>query len=391
MKFLLADIPIGKKLKVPFPVLLWFFLALLAVVLEVSRNTINNYIIFKHVFVHSVNQQNLYLEYPEYNDTNHYGPLFAMLIAPFALLPDKLAVILWSLTNAAFLFYAIKQLNFKKEHFYGILLIGAVELMSSTHHVQFNPMVGAWLVLSFALVEKEKDLWATFFIAAGFLCKLYGIAGLTFFLFSRHKIKFLLYFAMWMVILFCLPMVLSSPAFVTQSYEDWFNSLKWKDANNARTSLDYGQQDISVMGILRRSLQIKGITDIMLLGPAALLYALPLLRVSQYKYAAYRLRYLALALIAVVIYSSSAESVTYVIAVTGVAIWYMLQEKKTVWTTAMLVFVFLVTIFSPTDLCPPPIQNFIRAYALKALPCFIVWLLLLREVAFNKFSSTPPV
>jgi hypothetical protein len=387
MNFLLANVPLGKKYKIPFPVLLWFTLAFVAVLLESLRHAINNYEIFKGVFWHTVHQMNLYNAYPaDYHDTNHYGPLFSLVIAPFAMLPDWLGVVLWSLTNAAVLFIAIKQLGFEQKKFYTILLIGAIELMSSTHHVQFNPMVGAWLILSYVMVEKEKDLWATLFIAAGFLCKLYGIAGLTFFLFSQHKVKFAGYFIMWMAILFCLPMLISSPAFIVQSYQDWFNSLRGKDAQNAAQSLSGGQQDISIIGVLRRSLRTSSINDLMVLAPAALLYALPLLRFSQYKYAAWRLRYLALALITIVIYSSSAESVTYVIAVTGVAIWYVLQEKKTAWTTTMLVILFFVTILSPTDLCPPPIQHFIRFYALKALPCFIVWLLLIREAAFKTFS-----
>ena len=386
MKFLLADIPLGKKWKLPFPVLLWFFLALLAVLLESLRGTVNNYVIFKHVYLHTINQMQLYIEYPAvYNDHNHYGPLFSVLIAPFALLPDSIGVVLWALANAAVLFFALRSLSLEKEKFYTVLLIGAIELMSATHHVQYNPMVGAWLVLAYVMVEKQKDVWATFFIVLGFLTKIYPIAGLTFFLFSQHKIKFIGYFIMWLVVLACLPMLISPPSFIIQSYQDWYHSLVWKDAKNADQSLTFGMQDVSIIGVLRRTLQVK-ISDLVVLAPAALLYALPLLRFSQYKYAAFRLRYLALALITVVIFSSSAESVTYVIAVAGIALWYVLLEKKTAWTTAMLVILFVVTILSPTDLCPPPLKGYIRAYALKAVPCFIVWLLLLRDVAFKDFS-----
>ena len=38
----------------------------------------NNYLIFKHVFWHTWEQKNLYLEYPElYFDSNHYGIFFS--------------------------------------------------------------------------------------------------------------------------------------------------------------------------------------------------------------------------------------------------------------------------------------------------------------------------
>src|SRR5205085_663274 len=99
---------------------------------------------------------------------------------------------------------------------------------------------------------KEKEGAATFFIAAGFLIKIYGIIALVSFLFSKHKIRFSLFFALWMVILFCLPMLISSPHFIIQSYADWYQSLKDKNMENAAGTLIGGMQDISVQGMLRR-------------------------------------------------------------------------------------------------------------------------------------------
>lgn len=389
MTFLRFSLPLGNRYKLPFPVLLWFLLAFVAVLIESLRHSINNYYIFKGVFDHTLLQSDLYTTYPgEYSDTNHYGPLFSLVIAPFSLLPSWLGVVLWSLTNAFVLFYAIKQLAFTRSDFHTVLLICAVELMTSTHHVQFNPMVAGWMILSYVMVRKEKDAWAALFIAAGFLCKLYGIAGLTFFLFSRHKVKFVLYFLLWLVILFCLPMLLSSPAFILHSYQNWFHSLIEKDAKNAVVAATNGMQDVSVIGMIRRVWHTGAVSDIMVIAPAAVLFALPLLRFSRYKHEGFQLRYLALCLISVVIFSSSAESVTYIIALAGVAVWYVQQEKKTWLLHGFMVFLFLVTVFSPTDLVPRFMKLFIRAYALKALPCFIVWLLLLKEVTCNKFSDS---
>lgn len=386
MNFLFSRLRIG-KFSIALPVLIWFGLALTAVLLELSRSSINNYIIFKNVFWHSVHQTDLYAFYPaEYNDLNHYGPLFAVLIAPFAILPDVAGVLLWSLVNAWVLFYAIKKLGFDQKLFYGILLLCAIELMSATHHVQYNPMVAGMIVLSFVMIEKENELWGTFFIAFGFLTKLYGVAGLTFFLFSNHKLKFIGYFAMWLVVLFCLPMIISSPSFVIDSYKGWWESLSSKDAANAVVSVAGGLQDISVTGIVRRITQNPAIGDLIFLAPAAVLFALPLLRFSQYKAPEYRLRYLALVLITVVIYSSSAESVTYIIPAIGISLWYILQEEKTGWVNAVLVFSLFLTSLATTDLCPSYIRNhFVRPYALKALPAFIIWCLLIKEVAFNTF------
>lgn len=389
MNVLLSKVPLGRNKKIDFPILLWFALAFVAVLLESLRdNSINNYIIFKQVFWHLTEQKNLYIPYPaEYGDTNHYGPSFALLIAPFAVLPNWLGVILWSMANAAVLLIAIKLLPISKKNFLIVLLISAVEMETATHSVQYNPMVAAFVILAFVFIEKKNDFWGTFFIAFGFITKLYGIAAITFFLFSKDKVKFILYFAMWMVVLFCLPMILSSPAYIIQCYSDWYHSISDKILQNTGNLSPNHMQDICVMGMIRRTLHTTNFSDLVVLGPAVVLFALPLLRFSQYKSLLFRLRYLALILISIVIFSDSAESSTYVIPVVGVAIWYILQPKKSAWVIGMLVFVLLVTTLSATDLCPEYIKhNIIRAYALKTLPCFIVWLILIWEVAFKKFD-----
>ena len=349
MQLLFRNIPIGKW-EIPVPVFLWFVLAMLAAIAEISRGhaAINNYDIYAGVFEHTLQQKNLYIPYPgEYIDTNHYGPFFSVVIAPFALLPDYLGCFLWCVTNAWVLFYAIRQLPFTKKQQHIILLIGLVEMMTAIHNVQFNPMLTGWIVLSFVLIEKEKDFWAALFIVAGLFVKIYGIAGIAFFWFSKHKLKFVLSFIFWFVVLFCLPMIISSPAYIIQSYKDWYHSLVEKNAQNIDASDSNLMQDISVMGMIRRIFKNEGLPNYFITVPAAILYALPFLRMRQYKAAAFRLSYLCLALIGVVIFSSSAESSTFVIAVMGIGIWYVIQDPpKKIYHHVLIGLVILLTSLS---------------------------------------------
>ncbi len=391
MRFLLKDISIGRW-QIPLPVFLWFVLAAIAAIAEISRgnDAINNYHIFAGVFEHTIGQKNLYTPYPsEYIDSNHYGPLFSILIAPFALLPDYLGCFVWCVANAGVLFYAIKQLPFTKEQQHGILLIALVEMMTAIHSVQFNPMLTGWILLSFVLVEKEKDFWAVFFIVAGLFVKIYGIVGIAFFCFSKHKIRFILSFLFWLVVLFCLPMIISSPSFIIQSYKNWMGSLVEKNAQNIDTEAENLMQDISFMGMIRRIFQIKDLKNFFITVPAALCYALPLLRFSQHKALHFRLSYLALAMIGVVIFSSSAESSTFVIAVSGIGIWYSIQDannkKSSNW---LLGLVIVLTSLSATDLFPPYVKdNWILPYSLKALPCCILWLVIVVQLFTKKFTT----
>jgi hypothetical protein len=147
-------------------------------------------------------------------------------------------------------------------------------------------------------------------------------------------------------------------------------------------------QDISVLGMVRRIFKIDNLRNYIIMIPAALLLLLPYLRVSQFKYVYFRLSYLALLLISVVIFSTSAESPTYVIAVTGVALWFVVQDAPTAkWVYPLLIFAIVVTTFSVTDVFPHSIRvNFFIAYSLKALPCFCVWLVLLYQLLFKKYN-----
>jgi len=143
------------------------------------------------------------------------------------------------------------------------------------------------------------------------------------------------------------------------------------------------------MGMIRRIFNHDHLPNYFVTVPAAILYALPFLRISQYKQAAFRISYLCLALIGVVIFSSSAESSTFVIAVCGVGIWYVIQrDPKNKWIHILLGFVILLTSLSPTDIFPPYVrEHFIRPYSLKALPCFIVWLVLIYRLLFVNFNT----
>jgi hypothetical protein len=390
-KMLFKEIKIFKY-SIPFPALLWFILATAAAIAEISRgaSSINNYLIFKGVFTHTIHQQNLYALYPaEYEDCNHYGPLFGLVIAPFALLPLYIGCFLWCICNAAFLYFAIKQLPLSVKQQHIILLVGALEMMTSVHNVQFNPMLTAWIVLSYVYVKKGNDFWATIFIAAGFLVKLYGIVGLCFFLFSENKIKFILYFIMWLGIFFCLPMLISSSQFIIQTYEDWYHSLVEKNQSNVALKELGNMQDISAMGLFRRILHWETFKNIWVTGPAALLICFPFLRFKQYKNLSFQLTYLAVVLLSAVLFSSSAESATYVLAVTGFAIWFVVQnDYSNKWLTATLIFVLILTSLSASDLFPRYLyREFVRPYALKALPCFVIWIWAIYQLWRKDFAK----
>ena len=356
---------------------LWMLIAVIAAVMKMHSH--NNFLIFRGVFWHTWHQLSLYAAYPaEYFDVNYYGPLFSLVVAPFAVVPEWVGLVLWCLFLALFLYVAVRRSQFTDRQQLFLLWFCAHELLTALYMQQFNVGIAAIILLSYYLIEKERDSSAAFFIVLGTLVKLYGIVGLAFFFFSKHKVRFVLSLIGWGIVLFAAPMIISSPEYVVGQYGEWMGSLVGKNSDN----LFADHQNISLLGMVRKISGCATYSDLWLIGPGLLLFGYPYLRFSQYKNVAFRQTLLASVLMFVVLFSTGSESSGYIIALAGVVIWYTAAPwKRNGWDVALMVFVFILTSFSPSDLFPAYLRReWVQPYALKALPVVLVWLKLCYEM-----------
>ena len=366
---------------------LWIALSVIAAVLKYNR-TDNNYRIFRGVFWHTLQGTSLYAEYPlEYYDVNHYGPFFSLVIAPFALMPIPLGLVFWCIALSLTLYFAITRSTFSSWQQMFALWFCSETLLTSLFMQQFNIAIAAIIIASYALIEKERDFWAACLIVLGTFVKLYGIVGLAFFFFSRHKGKFVLSLLFWGVVLFVAPMIISSPGYVMSQYHEWFVCLVEKNGENLASEA----QNISALGMVRRVLGNPQYSDLLILAPALVLFALPYLRFKQWRNEGFRMTLLASVLLFTVLFSTGSESSSYIIALSGVCVWYFAapwqRGKADIW---LLVFVFLLSSMGSSDLYPRAIKReYIQAYSLKALPCLIVWLKLCWEMMVKNYQPTP--
>jgi len=344
----------------------------------------NNFLIFRYVFWHTIDQTSLYASYEQYYDVNHYGPFFSLVIAFFAVFPEYFGLFLWEIALTLALFYAIRKIPFEDRKLIFIYWFCAHELLTALFMSQFNIAIVAIILATFYCIEKEKDIWAAFWIMLGTFVKLYGIVGLAFFFFSKHKGKFILSLIGWAVLMFIAPMVISSPEYVISQYYEWWNSLVSKNADNAFAY----SQNISLLGMVRKISQCSSYSDLWLIIPGLIIFGLPYLRFKQYKYKTFRFTLLASVLMFVVLFSTGSESSTYIISFVGVAIWYVAAPwKRSKWDIALLVFAFILTSMSPSDLFPSFIRkNYVVPYALKALPCVIIWFKLSYEMCRRNYT-----
>ena len=361
------------------------YLWLLILPVAAMTKSSNNFMIFRQVFWHTIHQLPLYTAYPaEYADVNHYGIFFSTIVAPFALPPVWLGMLLWLIALSALLYIAIRNLPQANTLF--IYWFCANELLTALYLQQFNIAIAASLLFSFIFIEKEKDVWAAFFIMLGTFVKLYSIAGLAFFFFSKHKTKFTISLAGWSVVFFVLPMLISSPDYVMGQYTDWLRVLSEKNQENMFAL----HQNISLLGMVRKISGIATYSDLWLIGPGIVLFLLPYLRFKQYANLAFRYFILASALLFIVLFSTGSESSGYITALIGVCIWYTAAPwKRNKWDLALVIFVFIITSLSPTDIFPHFIRKaLIKPYALKALPCVMVWLQICYELCTRDFSES---
>lgn len=366
---------------------LWIALSVIAAVLKYNR-TDNNFRIFRGVFWHTLQCTSLYAEYPlEYYDVNHYGPFFSLVVAPFALMPIPLGLVFWCIALSLTLYFAITRSTFSSWQQMFVLWFCSETLLTSLFMQQFNIAIAAIIIASYALIEKERDFWAACLIVLGTFVKLYGIVGLAFFFFSRHKGKFVLSLLFWGVVLFVAPMIISSPDYVVSQYHEWFVCLVEKNGENLASEA----QNISALGMVRRVLGNPQYSDLLILAPALVLFALPYLRFKQWRNEGFRMALLASVLLFTVLFSTGSESSSYIIALSGVCVWYFAapwqRGKADIW---LLVFVFLLSSMGSSDLYPRAIKReYIQAYSLKALPCLIVWLKLCWEMMVKNYEPHP--
>lgn len=368
--------------------LIWIALVIACVVqVAVIKGTFNNYLIFKGVFFHTTEKLNLYLQYPkEYFDNNHYGVFFSLIIAPFAILPDRIGCVAWIVANAGLLFWAIRQLPMKKNEIIIVLLISAHDMYTAIRMQQFNPSVSSMLILSYVFVRKGKDHWATLMIVVGMLTKLYGVVGLAFFFFSKNKLRFIVSGIAWLVICFCIPAIYSSFDFVVEQYKNWFEVLSTKNVKNLDTQ-GVNLQNLSLLGFLQRTGLYAN--NAVVIAIALVLFSLPYLRVSQWKNTNFQLGFLSLASMFLVLCSTGTENSTYVIGYVGVGIWFVITPKKYKWLKISLLSLAILGSLSPTDLVPKKIKwDYVIRYSIRAVPVALIYVSLVYQMCFWDFRET---
>lgn len=366
---------------------LWTLLAVVAGLTKMAPHRHNNFLIFRGVFWHTIQKLSLYDFYPtEYNDHNHYGPIFSLVIAPFAVVPDAIGLLFWLVVLALGMYYAVRRLPLEEGRQIFLYWFCAHELLTALQMQQFNIAIAAIIIGSFAAIEKGREVTAAFLIVLGTFVKLYGVVGLAFFFFVKRKPRFILALIGWSVVCFVAPMLISSPEYVVGQYVEWYERLAAKNGENTFSLM----QNISFLGMIRKISGSASYSDLLVILPGLALFGLPYLRFGQYRHLAFRYAILSSVLLFVVLFSTGSESSTYIIPFAGIALWYTTSPwRRSGWDVALLVFAFVLSSLSPSDLFPRSLREaYVLPYALKALPPTLIWLRLSYELLTRDYAPS---
>jgi hypothetical protein len=367
--------------------LMLYVVTVLAIVLSKAyshRGPDNNFLIFRWSYVNLHAGNDMYAAQPQHHtDLYKYSPSFAVLFAPFALLPFTLALIAWDALNALLLFFAVDKLLPDRQGAIVLALI-YLEVVRTTQRSQSNALVTALVILAFIALERRQQLGAALAIAIGAAVKIFPLAALALALFHPRRARFALMVVLAAAVVLALPLLVTTPAGLIAQYQSW-RAVEAVDA----ISVGGGGGGGLYGGVMQQLRFLFGTSwpnwPVQLAG--TLLLMLPAARWRNWSSADFRLRFLCALLVYMVIFNHQSESPSFVIAVTGIAIWFATTPRSR-WHTTVMVLTILVVSISSTDITPKSWQqNFFVRYRLKTIPCTLAWITMIWELCLFRASQ----
>ncbi|MEP7087707.1 MAG: glycosyltransferase family 87 protein, partial [Gemmatimonadota bacterium] len=341
------------------------------------RGPDNNFLIFRWSFLNLSSGADMYAAQLQHHaDLYKYSPSFAVLFAPFALLPFALSLALWDALNTLLLFVAVEKLLPTRQATVALALI-YLEALRSMQRSQSNSLVTALVILAFLCFEKRQELGAAFAIAVGAAVKIFPLAALALAVIYPRRFRFALMMALTTSVVLALPLLVVSPSELAAQYQSW-RAVEAVDA----LSVGGGGGGGLYGGVMQQLRLIFGVSwpnwPLQLAGTVLLMS--PLARWRNWAFATFRVRFLCALLVYMVIFNHQSESPSFVIAVTGIAIWFVATPRSW-WHNTIMVLTILIVSISSTDITPKSWQqNFFVHYRLKTLPCTLAWLAMMWEL-----------
>ncbi len=341
---------------------------LVAVVATVQRlvvgSQINNFLIFRSSYFHLLRGQDLYAAYPlEHFDLYKYSPTWALLFAPFAVVPIPAGLVLWNLANALLLTIALAMLLPARAAAWALGIV-FFEALGAIQNAQSNGLAAALMILALVASERQRHAVGALAIAVGTSIKIFPISAGIFGLLGRAPRRHVVWCVAAGIVLLALPLLVTPLDTLLEQYRSWA-------AIGARDHLHIKQAWIGGIAesfrgraVPHAPIQLAGIGWIVFISWKAS---------RAWDDALVRRLLLASLLAFATIFNHKGESPTYVIAYAGLGIWWSLLPRER-WRDAVMLAAFVIGSLGGTDLAPRSWRaEYHQGWQLKALFTVIAW------------------
>lgn len=338
-----------------------------------------NFLIFRAAFHHLRAGQNLYAAYPaEYADYFKYSPTFALLFAPFALLPIMPAYMLWAVLCAGVVFWAVTRLLPPRQAALA-LAIAWLAVVGDLQRAQTNALCAGLMILGWVAMERDRQWPAAIAIVAGAFVKLFPAAALAGAVFHRRKGRFAIIVGTAIAIGALLPLLATPWHSLMAQYHWWGEKLREDSVPMARYGTSGAGLYAGLMGQFRVWWGVQWPFWPTQLAGLAILLA-PLARGPRAWSPKFRIDFLASMLVFCVLFNHQAESPSYSIAMIGAAVWFAASERGW-WRAALIAACFVIVDLASTDLMPHALYDgyYVR-YLLKTVPLIPLWIVMQGEL-----------
>lgn len=350
--------------------------AVLVVSVQATAQHNDVFEVFRTAWLNLKEGRDLYSGGPGHLDFFKYSPTFALLFAPFAIVPFGVGVLFWNAVNAGALYWGLGRVLTPDQAFAARAIV-FMDTIGAMQNAQSNALVAGLMILAFAELERRQEFRASLAIVCGALIKIFPIVAAVFAIFRPWRLP---RFALWSIalalVLVVAPLVVLSPAELANQYRSWM----------AIQRIDALTRGFSVMEQLHIWFGVNWPNWPVQLAGVLILLA-PLIRLSYWGHLRFRQLLLASVLMFCVLFNHKAESPTFVVAVAGVAIWFVVSARdRRAWTVLALVLVG--TVLSASEAMPEALQErFFAPYRLKTIPVLVVWVVTQMELWSRNVSA----
>jgi hypothetical protein len=354
---------------------------LLATLAMVLNDRFNVFQVYKYGSLDFWQQVNPYSNWTHPFDRYLYGPVFSIFFSGFAVLPSGIGAVLWNITNFSLFFIAAFNLpsekySFENKRFVYLFLYPIV--LTDLFYFQSNVFVLSLFLLAWSLFEKHKHLYAILLILFSGFSKIYGLIQLGTLLFYNRFRKNIFTVILLSAMFFFVPLLTIPFSELLAYYQSWMEAIQQR----------HNPLDFEVVYRLLHMLAYSSVVDDIVKIQLVSLLAICLFTLLNYKkFGSFNFRAQVLGIVMgwIILFSTTAEKHTYVIAMGGLVLWY-LSGPKTKFDVILLWLNFFLIIMVPIDAIFP--KSFMRLlYSQLGLNLVLFSFTWLRMLSFTFFKS----